>query len=257
MAFAIPTEIATVTPIRNHPEKATKPVQCLKRRQPVQHGSPPKRAAQSPDPKGAPQEAHISKLQRLLGHLISVFWVSKWVDYTENYGLGYQLCDNSIGVVFNDSTRAILLNDSVSVTYVDEDCIEHYHSLVEYPPSLENKMTLLKYFCAYMKKLLMTGKKVSSRKRVNLVRLPCLRTWLRTRSAMAFYLTNGTVQINFFFDHTKLILCPLRAAVTYMDRRRLFHTYRLETLCNGCPPELFCRLKYARTILDRLTSLSS
>ena len=37
-----------------------------------------------------------------------VFWVSKWVDYSDKYGLGYQLCDTSVGVLFNDSTRLIL-----------------------------------------------------------------------------------------------------------------------------------------------------
>ncbi|KAH7961955.1 hypothetical protein HPB52_013738 [Rhipicephalus sanguineus] len=105
--------------------------------------------------------------------------------------------------------------------------------------------------------LLMTGADVSPRECDDLVRLPCLRAWLRTRAAIAFYLTNGTVQINFFQDHTKLILCPLMAAVSYIDNNRVFHTYRLETLHKGCPPELFSRLKYARTILDRLTSTSS
>ncbi|KAL1430771.1 hypothetical protein MTO96_002370 [Rhipicephalus appendiculatus] len=270
---------AKVTPIRNHPEKEAKPAQCLKPQKPAQPGGSRKPAAESPAGKGAPPESHIGELQRLLKRLISahppelrferpdeaedpasvpVFWVSKWVDYTDKYGLGYQLCDNSIGVVFNDTTRVILLNNNLSVTYVDEECIEHYHSLEEYPPSLEKKMTLLKYFCTYMKQyLLMTGEDVSPRECDNLVRLPCLRTWLRTRSAIAFYLTNGTVQINFFQDHTKLILCPLMAAVSYIDNNRVFHTYRLETLHNGCPPELFSRLKYARTILDRLTSTSS
>ena len=37
-----------------------------------------------------------------------VFWISKWVDYSDKYGLGYQLCDTSVGVLFNDSTRLIL-----------------------------------------------------------------------------------------------------------------------------------------------------
>lgn len=40
---------------------------------------------------------------------IPIYWVSKWVDYSDKYGLGYQLCDNSVGVLFNDSTRLILL----------------------------------------------------------------------------------------------------------------------------------------------------
>ena len=40
-----------------------------------------------------------------------VFWVSKWVDYSDKYGMGYQLCDNSVGVLFNDSTRIVLATD--------------------------------------------------------------------------------------------------------------------------------------------------
>lgn len=36
-------------------------------------------------------------------------WISKWVDYSDKYGFGYQLCDEGVGVVFNDSTKLILL----------------------------------------------------------------------------------------------------------------------------------------------------
>lgn len=25
-----------------------------------------------------------------------IFWISKWVDYSDKYGIGYQLCDNSV-----------------------------------------------------------------------------------------------------------------------------------------------------------------
>ncbi|KAH7961956.1 hypothetical protein HPB52_013739 [Rhipicephalus sanguineus] len=125
---------AKMTPVRNVPEKEAKPVQSLKPQQPAQPGGSRKPASESPASKDAPQEAHLGELQRLLGHLISarppelrferpdeaedpasmpVFWVSKWVDYTDKYGLGYQLCDNSIGVVFNDTTRVILLNNNL------------------------------------------------------------------------------------------------------------------------------------------------
>lgn len=40
-----------------------------------------------------------------------MLWVSKWVDYSDKYGLGYHLCDNSVGVLYNDSTRMILQED--------------------------------------------------------------------------------------------------------------------------------------------------
>ena len=40
-----------------------------------------------------------------------IFWISKWVDYSDKYGLGYQLCDTSVGVLFNDSTKLLLSSD--------------------------------------------------------------------------------------------------------------------------------------------------
>ena len=49
---------------------------------------------------------------------IPIFWVSKWVDYSDKYGLGYQLCDSSVGVLFNDSTRLLLGEDGELVPYV-------------------------------------------------------------------------------------------------------------------------------------------
>ena len=41
-----------------------------------------------------------------------VYWISKWVDYTDKYGIGYQLSDNSVGVLFNDSTRLLLASNA-------------------------------------------------------------------------------------------------------------------------------------------------
>ena len=38
-----------------------------------------------------------------------LFWISKWVAYNDKYGFGYQLCDEGIGVMFNDTTKLILL----------------------------------------------------------------------------------------------------------------------------------------------------
>ena len=40
-----------------------------------------------------------------------MMWVSKWVDYSDKYGFGYALSDESIGVVFNDFTKLLLLTD--------------------------------------------------------------------------------------------------------------------------------------------------
>ncbi|XP_059737381.1 serine/threonine-protein kinase PLK1 isoform X2 [Bos indicus] len=172
---------------------------------------------------------------------------------------GYQLCDNSVGVLFNDSTRLILYSDGDSLQYIERDGSESYLTVSSHPNSLIKKITLLKYFRNYMSEhLLKAGANITPREGDELARLPYLRTWFRTRSAIILHLSNGCVQINFFQDHTKLILCPLMAAVTYIDEKRDFRTYRLSLLEEyGCSKELASRLRYARAMVDKLLSSRS
>ena len=67
-------------------------------------------------------ELFNTKLKRHLGDLGDensdpasnpVFWVSKWVDYSDKYGFGYQLCDEGMGVMFNDTTKLIMLSNGM------------------------------------------------------------------------------------------------------------------------------------------------
>jgi hypothetical protein len=70
----------------------------------------------------------------------------------------------------------------------------------KYPPPLEKKITLLKYFRSYMNEhLIKTGANIPIREGDELARLPCLNTWFRTKSAIVLHLSNGTLQINFFY----------------------------------------------------------
>ncbi|XP_051939994.1 serine/threonine-protein kinase PLK1 [Hippocampus zosterae] len=185
---------------------------------------------------------------------IPIFWISKWVDYSDKYGLGYQLCDNSVGVLFNDYTRLIMYADNNSLQYINKTAQESYMSVAAYPPALNKKITLLKYFRNYMSEhLLKAGANMAPREGDELARLPYLSLWFRTKSAIVLHLSNGTVQINFFQDHSKLILCPLMSAVTYIDERRDFRTYKLSLLEEfGCSKELFSRLRYAKLMAERL-----
>uniref|UniRef100_A0A8C5D4S9 Serine/threonine-protein kinase PLK n=1 Tax=Gouania willdenowi TaxID=441366 RepID=A0A8C5D4S9_GOUWI len=188
---------------------------------------------------------------------IPIFWISKWVDYSDKYGLGYQLCDNSVGVLFNDSTRMIMYADGDSLQYVDKTTSESYLSVRSFPPALNKKITLLKYFRNYMSEhLLKAGANIARREGDELARLPYLSRWFRTKSAIVLHLTNGTVQINFFQDHTKMILCPLMAAVTYINERREFRTYKLSLLEEfGCNKDLASRLRYAKLMVERLLAI--
>ncbi|XP_077507654.1 serine/threonine-protein kinase PLK1-like [Amblyomma americanum] len=269
---------ATVTPLKESQENGGKPEQSLKSQLPAssQEARAPPASAEALSP--GQREGHLKVLQRLLQQLLTarppecgfdrpdeaedpasapILWIGKWVAFTDKYGMGYQLCDGSTGVLFIDDTRIVLLNNNVSIAYVDEDGAEHYYTLEEHPASLEKKVKLLKHFSNFMEvKLQKTGRDVSPREGDNLVRLPVLGSWLRTRTAMCFYLTNGIVQVNFLRDHSKLILCPRMAAVTHVKPTGTFHTYRLKALQRGCPPELLLRLQYARTIIDKMAAES-
>lgn len=186
-------------------------------------------------------------------------WVSKWVDYSDKYGFGYALCDESIGVVFNDLTKLLLLSDGSNIHYIDFEGNEHYYTMKEYPHSLEKKVKLLNYFMNYMKEhLLKAGGNIAPRDGDELARIPFLRTWFRTSRAVVMFLTNGTLQINFFKDHTKVILCPLMSTVTYIDENRKAKTFRFDLIEKfGCSSELSTRLIYTLEKVDSMIKTSS
>ena len=45
--------------------------------------------------------------------------MSRWVDYSDKYGFGYSLNDDSKGVVFNDVTKLVLLADGHNIHYIE------------------------------------------------------------------------------------------------------------------------------------------
>ena len=54
---------------------------------------------------------------------MSTVWVTKWVDYSTKYGLGYLLSDQSAGVFFNDSTKIVSQNQGKSFYYYERKAI--------------------------------------------------------------------------------------------------------------------------------------
>ena len=50
-------------------------------------------------------------------------WVTKWVDYSTKYGLGYLLSDQSAGVFFNDSTKIVVEHKGNCFYYYERKAI--------------------------------------------------------------------------------------------------------------------------------------
>ena len=182
-----------------------------------------------------------------------LFWISKWVDYSDKYGFGYQLCDEGIGVMFNDTTKLILLPNQINVHFIDKDGKETYMTTTDYCKSLDKKMKLLSYFKRYMiEHLVKAGANNVNIESDQISRMPHLHSWFRTTCAVVMHLTNGSVQLN-FSDHMKLILCPRMSAITYMDQEKNLRTYRFSTIVeNGVSKDLYQKIRYAQEKLRKM-----
>jgi polo-like kinase 1 len=175
-----------------------------------------------------------------------MIWISSWVDYSHKYGFAYALCDNSIGVMFVDRTKLILMPNGNNVQYTGQEGSEMYFTISEFDKGLTKKMRLLFMFQQYIGFLTKTGASLPVQESDCLTRLPVLCNWIRYNRAIIMQLSNGTLQLNFFPDHSKIILCPLMGAVTVIDKNEGFKTYRLNLIEQyGCTKDLCWRLNYA------------
>eukprot|EP00951_Prasinocladus_malaysianus_P007376 scaffold53072_cov42-Prasinocladus_malaysianus.AAC.1 len=206
-------------------------------------------------------------------------WVTRWVDYSSKYGMGYVLSNGAVGVLFNDATKILLLPDRSKYIYMEKTRTAQgvrshkeertvLNSAVEPPASLKKKATLLWYFEGYLKG---SSFKVKSDKHPGRVSGECVgpgappadsdmasmaameptyvKKWLKTRHAIIFRLSNKVIQVD-FNDETEIILSSEMQSVTYVNKARQSGTHWLSHLPQDL--ELLKRLKYTKDILLQL-----
>lgn len=97
-----------------------------------------------------PQTSGQNTAQNNMNNTTQV-WVTKWVDYSSKYGLGYLLSDLSAGVFFNDSTKVVSESSGTQFYYYErkaitsnekQDVLSQY-SFSNFPKELQKKVTLL------------------------------------------------------------------------------------------------------------------
>ncbi|XP_064825851.1 serine/threonine-protein kinase PLK2-like [Oncorhynchus masou masou] len=178
-------------------------------------------------------------------------WVTKWVDYSNKYGFGYQLSDHIVGVLFNNGTHMSLLADKKTVHYYAELGQCSVFSTSDVPEHFVGQVTVLKYFAHYMEENLMDGGDLVSQADTHMPRLYLLQ-WLKSDRALMMLFNDGTFQVNFYHDHTKIILCTQREEylLTYINEERVSSTFRLSSLLtSGCPADLRQRMEYSLNML--------
>ena len=126
-----------------------------------------------------------------------MLYISKWVDYSHRYGLGYQLSNESTGVYFNDTSSILLPPQSPTFTFITSTG-STTHPIDSPPANLEKKVYLMKHFRGYMTQHLTNTEATTSK-------TGYMTQYSRTDTGILFKLSDNTVQIN-FTNHTKLMI---------------------------------------------------
>mmetsp|Transcript_8932 Transcript_8932/g.13217 ORF Transcript_8932/g.13217 Transcript_8932/m.13217 type:complete len:853 (-) Transcript_8932:133-2691(-) len=217
------------------------------------------------------------ELQRVRDTSGPAKWVTRYVDYTSKYGLGFLLSDGSAGVYFNDSTKAVHAAKGENFMYVDRkksspksqngnEILTEIHTTSSYPESLQKKVTLLKHFRNYLQEQqeksgdedgIDCGNVISGHEELNgdddANPLVYLKKWVRTKHAILFRMSDLTVQV-VFYDHTEILLSPDAKFVTFVDKRRKRMTYELAHITPENHQDVSKRLKYSKDIIHQLIS---
>lgn len=141
---------------------------------------------------------------------LPLVWVSRWVDYSKKYGLGYKLSNGCSGVFFNDATKMLLETDGDSLEYIErmrrEDGskydVRRKQSLKGHPADLTKKVTLMDHFKNYLDE--------THPNRDSPLHQPApqalsqeesaggvyVRKWMRTRHSIIFRLSNNNFQVH-------------------------------------------------------------
>lgn len=174
-------------------------------------------------------------------------WVSKWVDYSNKYGLGYMLANGCAGVYFNDSSKIIANSKGEYFQYISrsasrEDITSQY-LINSFPIELQKKVTLLQHF----RKHLMIDRASDDESK----ELVFVKKWLITEHAIIFRLSNKVVQVS-FLDKSELVLCSDSKMVTYVDRSGISSVYPLSSAMETQNREMAKRLRYTKEILTSM-----
>jgi polo-like kinase 1 len=176
----------------------------------------------------------------------------KWIDYTSKYGLGYVLSDGSIGVFFNDATKIVWDKFRKEFEYYEKQKSQPdtpaKHSLTDYPPSLEKKVTLLHHFKSYLDQNFKNEDIEHERPIGNLV---YIKKWIKTRHAKMFRMSNKVVQV-YFKDKTEILLCSNSKQITYTNKEGIRLTYPLGAALESTNEEMNKRMQYTKNILTHL-----
>ena len=157
-------------------------------------------------------------------------FVLNWRDFSERYGMAYELLNGCIGACFNDNSRIVITAARDMVEYsepildADPPSTRTIQFSTRNPPqSLNKKIRLLNHFIEFFPRdpslsMMACGDSYASASGISLQQdssssitmrqqshasVPCVRRWKRGAQGMAFRLSHNLAQMN-FIDHSKI-----------------------------------------------------
>ncbi|XP_027708925.1 inactive serine/threonine-protein kinase PLK5 [Vombatus ursinus] len=181
-----------------------------------------------------------------------VLWATKWVDYSNKYGFGYELSDGSTGVLLRDGTHIALQPALGCISYSPVQGEVVTFTWRDIPDSLATKVAVLQLFTRYMQRWLLEGGNLPTQPSLNPGPGFSLLHFLKSDQALLLLFSDQTMQVNFYHDHTKLLLnwAGEEPLLTYIDQERRATSHPLGALqCCGCSEALRQRLCYTLHLL--------
>ena len=186
-------------------------------------------------------------------NLAPVF-ISKWVDYSNKFGFGFQLSNGCVGVLFNDSTKIGTTPDAAIVEFTDmkgKTFSFPWDDNANQPfPELNHRVSLLKYYIQYMDENLadsltfLPGTDTVNSGQKSAV--PQLTRWNRRGDYVAMELNTQLVQVNHMTNHEKVMIWAHDGdlVVTLISTT----SSRTFSLSSACPASI--RSKLEDTLLE-------
>ena len=242
----------------------------------------------TPEPKN--EEKKEENKDKLKGPEV---FITKWVDYSSKYGIGYLLNNELIGVYFNDCTKLIYNPRIRKISFIErkvtkEKDMMYTFAVNETPKELQKKVLIFQNFKKYFdeenpKKLekmkeqkakikkkskTMTEKAVKEKEEKEKLEQKLkeekeiekegesvfLRKWMKTNQAIIFRLSNKTIQV-IFKDRSEIIL--FGEFVSYKDKKDVTKVMKIEDAVNSSNFEMNKRIKYVQNIFTKIMSVNS
>jgi polo-like kinase 1 len=163
--------------------------------------------------------------------------VTKFVDFSSKYGLGYKLSNGAFGVLFNDSTKIVTSSNLFHFVYIERvrdqtqaagttvEQVNEYN-FFEYPNSITKKVVLLQHFKSYLegnskfRPMEFDFDKDNLPERpVDLDNLSYIKKWKRAKKAILLRNSNKVIQV-IFSDQSELVLASGSGIVTFINSKK-------------------------------------